>query len=413
MGYSTFVIARNTYRECVRQPIFFILTTATLVIIGTYPGLTGFVFREQEKLVRDGALATILFFGWITAVLCASHAISKEIETGTVLLVLSKPVNRLGFIIAKVAGILAALLLFVWVNGLATLMALRTAKDQFRIDMTIFIGFFIALAVACLAGGVANYVKRMSFPSVASHGYVVTVTLVAIGVYFLPVDDYGRKWGSMGKFDHNLALAVVMIGYAVLAMGVLATILSTRLNLVANFLVCGVIFLIGAVNEWFTASVRAMTRSEVLDAMNSSFILLVPLLVFLWIWTSIRFSERKNTRIGKFELHASFATLVAATLTFVTVGIVRRVSEEEPPLVMKAASSVVWNVKDSIVWVLHRATPDWQLFFYADALSADAHIPMKQVVLGCMYLIVFTVMIVTLGSVLFAGREVGQQVQQG
>ncbi len=78
-------------------------------IIGWYPWLSLFVFRQQEKMVTDGSLATIMLFGLMTAVLCASHAIYREIETGTVLLVLAKQIGRGPFIIAKMLGIIAAL----------------------------------------------------------------------------------------------------------------------------------------------------------------------------------------------------------------------------------------------------------------------------------------------------------------
>ena len=103
---AIFHIGRNTFRECLRQPIYIILLLTALAIIGIHPMVAvWFTFRGQEKLVVDGSLATIMLFGWIMAVLGASHTIDREIETGTVLLILAKPVSRTEFIIAKILGL--------------------------------------------------------------------------------------------------------------------------------------------------------------------------------------------------------------------------------------------------------------------------------------------------------------------
>ena len=84
-------------------------------MIGAFPVCTMFVFNGQEKLVIDSAMATTMVFGWIIAVLIASYTISREIENGTALLMLSKPVQRPVFILAKILGIVAALFVFAFV----------------------------------------------------------------------------------------------------------------------------------------------------------------------------------------------------------------------------------------------------------------------------------------------------------
>ena len=75
-----FHVARNTFRECLREPIFFILLCSAIMLIGLFPQLALYVFREQVKLVVDSSMATTLMFGLITAVLSASNTISREIN---------------------------------------------------------------------------------------------------------------------------------------------------------------------------------------------------------------------------------------------------------------------------------------------------------------------------------------------
>ncbi|MFA5206282.1 MAG: hypothetical protein WC708_17940 [Lentisphaeria bacterium] len=242
-----FHIARNTFRETLRQPIYFLVLGTALALIGIFPIFTMFVFREQVKLVVDSALATSLLFGWGAAALAASHAISREIHTGTALLVLSKPVQRGVFLAAKMAGVLAALLLFMFLNALATLIAVRVARDQFQLDNRALAIYFAALALGCAAGGVVNFTRRSSFPMAAVLGWLLLLPLAAFGLSQLPV---AAGYDLQPGFEWELLPALLLIALAALAMGALATALSTRLDLVPNVIVCSAIFLLGLMSDY-------------------------------------------------------------------------------------------------------------------------------------------------------------------
>lgn len=244
MFSTAFQIAQNTYRETLRQPIFFLVLLSALVLIGIFPTLTLFVFRDQVKLVVDSALATTMLFGWIAAGLSASHTISREISNGTALLVLSKPVQRPVFIASKILGILAALTVFTFLAGLATMLAVRVAKDQFQFDNTVLAIYFGALALSCLAGGIKNYLQHSSFPMDAVLAMLVILPLATLCVYFIPPED------EVQRLNWALVPALILVWYAVAAMGTLATALSTRFDLVPNLLICGVVFMVGLVSDY-------------------------------------------------------------------------------------------------------------------------------------------------------------------
>jgi len=243
---ALYQISKNTFRESLREPIFLILLLSTLSLIGFFPTFALFVFREQVKLVVDSAMATALLFGWITAVLCASHAIAREINTGTALLLLAKPVKRPVFILAKILGILGALTVFWFLTAVATLMSVRVAKDQFRIEYYSFACFFLALALSCGYGGLRNYLKRVPFPMEAILGMVVILPLTAFATYWIPA---GEK-GALLPYSWEIVPALILIWYAILAMGTLATALSTRLDWVANLVVCSVVFVVGLMSDY-------------------------------------------------------------------------------------------------------------------------------------------------------------------
>ncbi len=237
-------IARNTFRENLREPIYLLVLLTALSLIGILPAFTLFVFREQVKLVVDSALATMLFFGWILAVLSASHAISEEIDSGTANLLLAKPVLRPAFILGKTAGILLGLAVFGLLTGLATLIAVRVAKDQFYFDQKGFTIYFAALALSLLAAALNNFLRRGSFPMVAVLSLLAGVPLAAVIVRWLPVDQ------QFVSYQWSLLPALVLILYAVWTMGVLATALSTRLALMPNMLVCAFVFVVGLMSDY-------------------------------------------------------------------------------------------------------------------------------------------------------------------
>ena len=135
--FNFFKITSNTFKESVREPIFFLMLFAALVLIGHYPSAALFVFSEQLKLVVDSSMATSLIFGLVAGVLCASHTVAREMRNGTVLLLLSKPVYRWTFVFGKIIGIALAVTLFAAVCNFAAVISVYVATDQFRMDMGI------------------------------------------------------------------------------------------------------------------------------------------------------------------------------------------------------------------------------------------------------------------------------------
>ena len=244
MAQVFFHIARNTFRECVREPVYLVLLLISLTLNSLMPAFALFVFRNQEKLVRDSDMATMLMFGMITAVLCASNAIHREIRNGTALLILSKPVSRPMFIAAKITGICAVMLLFCFLNGLCTLIALRVAVDQFRFDQLLFWGFLVLLVLALIYGAIMNYMNHKNFSQQTLVFLVIAVPLWAIYAHFKP--DNGKPLGLHGQ----TALAVALVTMAVIAMAVISTAISTVLNFVGNLTVSAFIFMLGLMSPY-------------------------------------------------------------------------------------------------------------------------------------------------------------------
>src|SRR5881296_2024872 len=116
-------IAANAFMELVRQPVFLLLMTSSVVFQILLATPYYFAFGDEPKLVKNSTLAVMLLAGLFGAVLSASSSLAREIRAGTALAVLSKPVGRAQFLIAKYVGLAVALILLTYVNMIGALLA--------------------------------------------------------------------------------------------------------------------------------------------------------------------------------------------------------------------------------------------------------------------------------------------------
>jgi len=106
----TCAISINTFREAVRQPVFWAIAIGTAVLMILSCIFAGFALGEESRLVRDAGLTSITIAGLLLAIFLSSSVISDEIEKKTALTVLCKPVRRSQFVLGKYLGILLAVL---------------------------------------------------------------------------------------------------------------------------------------------------------------------------------------------------------------------------------------------------------------------------------------------------------------
>src|SRR4026209_733155 len=104
--------------ELIRQPVFLLLMTSSAFFCVFLASIPYFGFRDDPKLVKNSVLAVTLLAGLLGAVLWASSSLAREIRSGTALAVLSKPVGRAQFLLAKYTGIAAALAVLTYENSI-------------------------------------------------------------------------------------------------------------------------------------------------------------------------------------------------------------------------------------------------------------------------------------------------------
>ena len=263
--------------ELIRQPIFLLLMTSSAVFVVYLASVPYFGFGDDPKLVKDSVLAVMLLVGLLGAVLSASNSVAREIHAGTALAVLSKPVSRAQFLLAKYAGLAAALAVLSYVNGLAVLLASRMGYDAYGstdwIALLIFVG---ALLVAFVMGGFSNFFLRRPFVSDAVLCVVGMSTLAFVVINFISKEGAVQAFGT--DIDWRMAQAALLILFAVWILAGLALLCSTRLEMISTLAVCSAFFLIGMVSDYFFGT-RAAAGSWWASALYS----LLPNWQLLWV----------------------------------------------------------------------------------------------------------------------------------
>ena len=242
-------IAINAFMELVRQPVFLLLMSVSAGFIVFLAAVPYFGFGEDPKLVKDSTLAVMLLAGLFGAVISASSSVAHEIRTGTALAVLSKPVGRAQFLLAKFLGLAAALTLLTYVNLLATLLASRMAFDAYGDADLMGTGvFFGGLALAYVLAGFTNYFLRRTFMSDA---VVFTVVMLTLAFVVINCFDKEGKWQEFAKgVDWRLVPVSLLILFALWILAALALACSTRFEMVPTLTVCSALFLLGLMSDY-------------------------------------------------------------------------------------------------------------------------------------------------------------------
>jgi ABC-type transport system involved in multi-copper enzyme maturation permease subunit len=242
-------IATNAFMELIRQPIFLLLLTGSVLFEIFLAVPYYFAFGDEPKLVDNSTLAVMFLSGLFGAVLSASSSLAREIRSGTALAVLSKPVGRAQFLLAKFAGLAAALTLLTYVNMIGVLLASRMAFDAYGSTDLPAIGIFAAgILLAYALAGFSNFFLRRPFVSDAVFGMLIFTTLAAFIVFQFTRQMEGA--GTMGTVNWNLLPAGILILFALWILAAVALACSTRFDTIPTLAICSAIFLIGLISDY-------------------------------------------------------------------------------------------------------------------------------------------------------------------
>ena len=117
-------IARNAFREAVRDRVLYNLVLFVLLLIAGSMFLGELSAGQESKIIVDLGLSAMLLFGAFIAIFVGVGLVYKEIERRTLYAILSKPIGRGQFLLGKYLGLGLTLLINVAIMGVGVSLAL-------------------------------------------------------------------------------------------------------------------------------------------------------------------------------------------------------------------------------------------------------------------------------------------------
>jgi ABC-type transport system involved in multi-copper enzyme maturation permease subunit len=124
LGRRSIAIARNTFREAVRDRVLYNLILFVLLLIAGAIFLGELSGGQERKIIVDLGLSTMLLFGVFISIFVGVGLVYKEIERRTIYAIFAKPVSRGEFMIGKYLGLCLTLLVNVAIMGAGISLAL-------------------------------------------------------------------------------------------------------------------------------------------------------------------------------------------------------------------------------------------------------------------------------------------------
>ncbi len=316
MWTQLWTIVRNTFTESIRQPVFTVLLLVIGLALVLNPSLSAYTFDDDNKILIDMGLSTILIGGLLLAAFTAAGVLSREISNKTVLTVISKPIGRPTFVVGKFLGVTAAIVMACWIWAVVFLLTVRhgvmsTAADAY--DMPVILFGLGAAGVAFAIAVWGNYFYGWVFTSTLNIGLAAGITIAYLFVLVI-----GEEWqfqAVTAEFTKNieeegsllqLMIAVLLVIEALVVLCAVAVAASTRLGQIMTLVICATVFFMGLGADYMFG------RFADSDLLAALFYHLLPNLQPHWLADAL--TQRNPVGAGYIGLVSAYTALYATAV---------------------------------------------------------------------------------------------------
>ncbi len=186
------VIAKNTFREAIRDRILYNLILFVLLITVSAIFLSELTAGQEARVIVNLGLSSTLIFGVFISIFVGVSLVWKEIEKRTVYSIFSKPVGRGEFIVGKYLGLCLTILVNVAVMGAGVSLALVYVGGG-RLAGTIWAAVFLIFLELTIITAVAIMFSSFSTPALSA---LLTFFVFLIGHFSSSLRDLAQGLGS-------------------------------------------------------------------------------------------------------------------------------------------------------------------------------------------------------------------------
>ncbi len=187
-------IARNTFREAVRDRVLYNLVVFVLLITVSAIFLGELTAGQEIRTIIDLGLNALMIFGAFISIFVGVSLVSKEIEKRTVYTIFSKPIGRGEFIVGKYLGLCLTLLVNVLIMGIGVTLALLYVGGGSS-ALSIWGAIFLIYLQLAILTAVAILFSSFSSPALSA---LLTFLVFIIGNFTSSLLDLADKLGSSG-----------------------------------------------------------------------------------------------------------------------------------------------------------------------------------------------------------------------
>ena len=195
------VIATNVFKEVIRDRVLYLVAVYAVLLFAAAALLPDVAGGAQDKITLDLGLAGIHLLGLVVTVFVGTGLINKEIEKRTVLVLISKPISRLEFILGKHLGLSAVLAVLMALLAVVYLAVLAVNQIPFSIVSLLLAVLFTCLEMALLTAAALLFGVFTSS---------LLATLLTIGVYLM--GHLSQDMVALGKLSESATFQNVANG---------------------------------------------------------------------------------------------------------------------------------------------------------------------------------------------------------
>jgi ABC-type transport system involved in multi-copper enzyme maturation permease subunit len=194
MIWRIVAIARNAFREAVRDRVLYNLVLFVLLLTGAAIFIGELSGGQERKIIVDFGLSAMLLFGVFIAIFVGVGLVYKEIERQTIYTIFAKPVSRGEFIVGKYLGLCLTLLVNVLLMGVGVSLALMYVSRGWEpLAVSIWPAILLIYLELMILTGVALLFSSFSSPALSA---LMTFFVFIIGHFSSDLKSLATSLGS-------------------------------------------------------------------------------------------------------------------------------------------------------------------------------------------------------------------------
>ena len=187
---QTLAIARNTFREAVRDRVLYNLIAFALILIASALLFGQISIGIQKTILLNVGLSAISIFGLLIAIFLGIGLVYKEMDKRSLYALLSKPIRRRQFIIGKFLGLNFTLLVNTALMSAGLWAALYYLMRRFEPqDLSVWVAIYFILLELSLVTALCLFFSCFATPVLSA---VFTFMAYVIGNFAADIRAFGE-----------------------------------------------------------------------------------------------------------------------------------------------------------------------------------------------------------------------------